>query len=102
MGHHFDKTDHCLKEFSKSLTDRKYKWYACLKLGTVRDWTHPLSLFNAKFFYAKARFTLAQLNRTRQHSDEDLDIYVIKFHENALHCWNPVSERCALASVCME
>lgn len=59
MGRHSNYTDLCLKEISKFLTDRAYTWYASLKPGKIRDWTHFLSLFNAKFFYAEARFTLA-------------------------------------------
>lgn len=43
----------CLKEFSKSLTDRAYTWYVNLKLGSVRDFEHLVSLFNSKFFCAE-------------------------------------------------
>lgn len=46
----------CLREFSKSLTDRAYTWYVNLKPGSVRNWEHLMSMFNAKSFYAKARF----------------------------------------------
>lgn len=61
MGRHSDDTDHCLKELSKSLTDWVYIWSANVKLGRVRDWTHLVSQFNSKFFYAEARSTHVEL-----------------------------------------
>lgn len=62
----------------------------------------PLSLFNGKFFNAEARFTLAELDWTRQHSNEDLGICMRTFHKNAhtLDCCDPVSKE-ILVSVCL-
>lgn len=65
-----------LKEFFESLTDQAYTWYASLKPGALRNWTHLVSLFKGKFFYTEDRFTLAELGRTKQHSKEDHDVYV--------------------------
>lgn len=70
MGRHFHNIDICLKELSKSLTDKAHTWYANLKPSTVHDWTHLVYQFNSKFFYAEARFTLAKLGRIQQHSNE--------------------------------
>lgn len=71
----------CLREFSKSLIDRAYIWYLNLKLGSIQDWDHLVNMFNSKFFCGEAKFTLAELGRTRQYSGEDLDVYVKIFHE---------------------
>lgn len=58
MGRHSDIEFHCLKEFSKSLSSRVYTWHTSLKLSIERGWTHLVYLFNDKFFYVDARFTL--------------------------------------------
>lgn len=52
MGYHSNNMDLCLEEFFKSLTNG-YTWYIGLKPGTVRNWTHLLPLFNAKFSMLK-------------------------------------------------
>lgn len=83
MGPHAHFANLYLKEFSKSLTDRTYTWYVNLKPGTVHDGEHLISLFNTNFFFAEAKFTLAELGSTPQHSDEDHDIHVRRFHEKA-------------------
>lgn len=59
----------CLREFSKSLTDRAYAWYLNLKPRSNQDWNHLVTLFNVKFFCGEAKFILAELSRTRQHPD---------------------------------
>lgn len=46
----FLKGDLCLKDFSKSLTDRAYTSYANLKPSTICDWGDIMSLLNAKFY----------------------------------------------------
>lgn len=55
----------CLRGFSKSLIDIAYTWYANLKLGSLHDFEHLISLFSSKFFCAKARFSLVELGRVR-------------------------------------
>lgn len=66
----------------------------------VRYWTHPISLFNVKFLYSKARFILGELGHTRQHWNKDLNVYVRRFSENALDCCYLVSKE-MLVSVCL-
>lgn len=90
----------CLRKFSKSLTDRAYAWYLNLKPGSIQDWDQLVTLFNAKFFYGEAKFTLAELGRTRQHPNEDLDLYVKRFRERALDCNDAVDEE-TLVNVCL-
>lgn len=48
-----------------------YTWHTKLS-----DWKHLLSQFNAKFFYTEAKFTLTELDRTQQSSNEDLNVYM--------------------------
>lgn len=82
----------CLREFSKSLTDRAYNWYLNLKPGSIQDCDHLVAFFKAKCFCCEARFTLAEPGRTRQHSDEDLDAYVKRFCGRVLDCSDAVDE----------
>lgn len=50
-------------------------------------------LFNAKFFCGEAKFTLAELGRTRQYRGDDLDVYVKRFRERALNYNDAVDEK---------
>lgn len=59
-----------------------------------------MSLFNAKFFYAEAKFTVAELDRTQQYSGEYLDVYLRRFHEKVLDCYDLVKEK-VLVNVCL-
>lgn len=43
-----------------------------------------MRMFNTKFFCDEVTFILAELGRTTQHLDEDLDLYVKRFRERAL------------------
>lgn len=100
IGPFAHKLELCLREFSKSLTDRAYVWYLYLRPGSIQDWDHLVTLLNAKFLCGEAKFTLAELGRTRQYSGEDLDTYVRRFPERALDCSDAVDEE-TLVYVCL-
>lgn len=51
-----------------------------LQPRAVREWAHLVSQVNSNFFYAKAKFFLAELAHTGQYSNKDLDVYVKRFH----------------------
>lgn len=51
----------------------------------------PRVQFNAKFFHAKAKFTLVELGQ-RQDSGKDLDVYVRRFHKEAVGYCDLVEE----------
>lgn len=51
----------CLREFSKSLTDRAYTCYLNAKSGSIQDWDHMVSTVNTNFFYTEANYTVVQL-----------------------------------------
>lgn len=56
-------------------------------------------MFNTKFFHGEAKFTLVELDWTSQYSVEDLDMYIKRFHEKALDCYDSVDEE-VLFNVC--
>lgn len=57
-------------------------------------------MFSAKLFYVDAKFSLVKLDRIRQCSGEDLDIYVKRFHDKALDSCGLVEEE-VLVNVCL-
>lgn len=64
-----------------------------MKPGSIQDWDHLVTLFNAKFFCGEARFTLVELDRTRQYPSEDLNVYMKRFRERALDYSDVVNEK---------
>lgn len=100
MGTFVHNPELCVREFSKSLIDRAYVWYLNIKPGLIHDWDHLVTLFNVKFFCGEAKFTLAELGRTRQYTGEDLDVYVKRFCERALDC-NDAVDKETLVDVCL-
>ncbi|KAI5351846.1 hypothetical protein L3X38_004737 [Prunus dulcis] len=61
----------CLREFSKSLTDRAYTWYTTLAQGFIYSWEDLSSRLCKKYFQHEERVTTTQLNNTRQKHGED-------------------------------
>lgn len=59
-----------------------------------------VAAFNTKFFFTEAKYTLAELGRSRQYAAKDLDLYVKRFHDRALDCVDPVDEE-VLVNVCL-
>ena len=45
MGQHAGNEELCLREFSKSLTDRSYTWYTRLLPGSIRTWDEMVDGF---------------------------------------------------------
>lgn len=52
------------------------------------------------FSCGEAKFTLAELGRTRQYPGEDLDVYVKRCRERAFDCSDAVDEE-TLVDVCL-
>lgn len=50
-----------------------------------------MSLFNTKFFWLEAKFTLAKLGQTCQYPGEELDAYIRRFYEKAMDYYDPMS-----------
>ncbi|CAL2265591.1 unnamed protein product [Prunus armeniaca] len=65
LGPHASDHNLCLREFSKSLTDRAYTWYTTLALGSICSWEDLASRFCKKYLQHLERVTTTQLNNTR-------------------------------------
>uniref|UniRef100_A0A2N9HJV8 Uncharacterized protein n=1 Tax=Fagus sylvatica TaxID=28930 RepID=A0A2N9HJV8_FAGSY len=76
----------CLREFSKSLVDRAYTWYAMLPEGSIRDWEDMVESFCSKYFHVEEKITLLNLHSTKQLPGEDLLKYIHRFRDISLDC----------------
>lgn len=85
----------CLREFSKSLTDRAYTMYVNLKPGSVHYWEQLLSISSTKFVCVEPKISFlfwAKLSLLRQYPGQDLDLYIRRFHKKAIDCCDVVDE----------
>ena len=55
-----------LREFSKSLTERAYSWYASLQPSSIQSWEDLVSQICAKFFIIEDKWSIADLIGERQ------------------------------------
>ena len=60
-----------LREFSKSLTDRAYSWYANLSLGNIKSWDDMVSQLCGKFFTLENRVSPGDFYGMRQKENEN-------------------------------
>ncbi|KAB2600282.1 hypothetical protein D8674_010553 [Pyrus ussuriensis x Pyrus communis] len=78
---HADDYNLCLREFSKSLTDRAYTWYTTLAPSFIRKWVNLVDKFYKKYFQHKEK----------KHG-EDMVTFVKHFQDLALDCYDENDE----------
>ena len=101
MGPHVGDSKLCLREFSKSLTDRAYIWYATLQLASVKTWDDMVERFCGKFFCVEERVTLHTLHSIKQKIGEGLLDFIKQFQDLALDCYVNHEER-ELIEICID
>ena len=62
----------CLREFSKSLTDRAYTWYSILQPNSIPTWEDMVESFCTKYFHGKEKVTIITLYNSKQKPFERL------------------------------
>ena len=72
MGPFARDREFCLKEFSKSLTDRAYTWYSILQPNSIPTWEDMVESFCTKYFHGKEKFTIITLYNSKQKPSERL------------------------------
>ena len=92
--------DMCLWEFSKSLCDRAYTKYICLRLGSIPTWDDMMDVFCTKYFHGEKTVTLITLQATKQMSGKGLMEYIKRFRDIALDCYDHCEEK-TLVEMCM-
>ena len=68
----FGNGDLCLREFSKSLTDRAYTWYSTLQPSSIATWDDMVESFCLKYFHGEEKVTIFTLHNTKQKSSKGL------------------------------
>ncbi|KAG5523151.1 hypothetical protein RHGRI_035089 [Rhododendron griersonianum] len=101
LGVHSGDRNLRLREFSKSLTDKAYSWYANLAPNSILSWEDLVKKFYSKFFYVEDRLTTLQLMKVTQRPSEDLNAYVRRFRELSVDVQEPISED-RLAKICVD
>ena len=101
MGQYAGNEELCLREFSKSLTDRPYTWYTRLPPGYIRTWDEMVDSFCTKFFQEEERITFVSLcNNTKQNVNEGVVEFIQRFMDTALDCYDDNEEH-ELVEVCI-
>jgi hypothetical protein len=101
IGPYAGNGDSCLREFSKFLDDRAYKWYTTLLPRSVRSWDDMVEMFCGKYFQVDEKITLINLHCTKQGNGEDLLKYIHCFRDIFLDCYTNYEES-ELVGVCSE
>ena len=101
MGPYAGNGDLCLREFSKSLDDRAYRWYTTLPPWSVRSWDDMVEFFCGKYFQAEEKVTLVNLHSMKQGNGEELLKYIHRFHDMSLDCYVNYKES-KLVGICID
>uniref|UniRef100_A0A2N9G908 RNase H type-1 domain-containing protein n=1 Tax=Fagus sylvatica TaxID=28930 RepID=A0A2N9G908_FAGSY len=101
IGPYAGNGDSCLREFSKFLDDRAYKWYTTLPPRSMRSWDDMVEMFCGKYFQVDEKITLINLHCTKQGNGEDLLKYIHCFRDISLDCYTNYEES-ELVGVCIE
>ena len=101
MGPFAGNGDLCLREFSKSLTDRAYTWYSTLQSGSIATWDDMVESFCSKYFHDEEKVTILTLHNTKQKSFEGLLDFIRRFRDAALDCHGQFKEQ-ELVKICID
>ena len=77
----------CLREFSKSLTDRAYTWYSTLQPNSIPTWEDMVESFYTKYFHGEEKVTIITLHNLKQKPSEWLLDFIRRFRDTALDCY---------------
>ena len=83
----------CLREFSKSLTDRAYTWYSTLQPNSIPTWEDMEESFCTKYFHGEEKVTIITLHNTKQKPSEGLLDFIWRFRDIALDCYGQYKEQ---------
>ncbi|XP_059654937.1 uncharacterized protein LOC132301725 [Cornus florida] len=92
LGHFGDNHVVRLREFSKSLTNRAYRWYFNLEPDSISTWEQLKDHFLTKFFQAEERVTTLSLTKEAQEDNEDVLAFINRFSDRAGQCFESSNE----------
>ena len=94
-------SDLCLREFSKSLTDRAYTWYSTLQPNSIPTWEDIVESFYTKYFHGKEKVTIITFHNSKQKPSEGLLDFIRRFRDTALDCYGQYKEQ-ELVEICID
>ena len=91
----------CLREFSKSLTDRTYTWYSTLQPNSIPTWEDMVENFCTTYFHGEEKVTIITLQNSKQKPSEGLLDFIRQFKDIALDCYGQYKEQ-ELVEICID
>ncbi|KAI8530124.1 hypothetical protein RHMOL_Rhmol11G0031200 [Rhododendron molle] len=92
LGAQASDPNHCLREFSKSLTSRAFTWYVNLEPYSIATWEEMVNSFYAKFFQVREKVTVISFTKETQTSGEDVVDYIKRFQDRAVDYTKSIKE----------
>ena len=87
MGPFVGDRELCLREFSKSLTDRAYTWYSTLQPNSIPTWEDMVEIFCTKYFHGEEKVTIITLHNSKQKPSEWLLDFIRRFRDTTFDCY---------------
>ena len=100
MGPFAGNRELCIREFSKSLTDRAYTWYSTLQPNSSPTWEDMVESFCTKYFHGEEKVTIIALHNARQKPSVGLLNFIRRFRDTALNCCGQYKEQ-ELVEICI-
>ena len=100
MGPFARNGDLCLRDFSKSFTNRAYTWYFTLQPSSIATWDDMVESFCLKYFHGEEKVTILTFHNTKQKSSEGLIDFIRRFRDAALVCYGKFKEQ-KLVEICI-
>ena len=101
MGSFAGNGDLCLREFSKSFTNRAYTWYSTLQPGSIATWDDMVESFCSKYFHEEEKVTILTFHNTKQKSSEGLLDFIRRFRDAALDYYGQFKKQ-ELVEICID
>ena len=100
MGPFVGDRELCLREFSKSLTNRAYTWYSTLQPNSIPTWEAIVESFCTKYFRGEEKVTIITLHNSKQKPSEGLLDFIRRFWDTALDSYGQYKEQ-ELVEICI-
>ena len=91
----------CLREFSKSLTDRAYTWYSTLQPNSIPTWEDMVEGFCTKYFHGEEMVTIITFHNSKQKPSKGLLDFIRRFRDTTLDCNGQYKEQ-ELVEICID
>ena len=101
MGPFAGDKELCLREFSKSLTDRAYIWYSTLQPNSILTWEDMVESFCTKYFHGEEKVTIITLHNSKQKPSEGFLDFIQRFRDTAFDCYGQYKEQ-ELVEICFD